>query len=57
MIPRINTDCFLKQHYQVDVSDGDALRFLCGRNWLFKEHLDGLRLLRVKDVKLHVADI
>jgi hypothetical protein len=44
MVLTISSDYFLKQHWPVDICNGDVLCFLCGRNWIFKYYLDKLWL-------------
>jgi hypothetical protein len=44
----INSDHFLKQHLQINLSKGHGLSFLCGVDFILTCYLDQLDLERVK---------
>jgi hypothetical protein len=47
IILRINSDYFLQQHQPIGLFNGDRLRFICGKNRIFKYYLDELRIQSV----------
>jgi hypothetical protein len=48
MILTVNMYYFLKQHQQVEISNGEVWCFICGTDWILEYYLDELRLQRVE---------
>jgi hypothetical protein len=50
MIPTVNSDYFLKQHYRIDLCNGEVLRSIWGTDEILKCYLDKIRFQRVKHI-------